>query len=80
MKRDISRYQRLTNRGSIPKENTLFSIDIKWREKNIGIEEKKHKYRGRQHMKTGGDNMNMSVSIFVSKCFHQCQRARWLKY
>jgi hypothetical protein len=31
-------------------------------------------------MKTGGANMGISVDIVVSKCFHQCQRGRLLKY
>jgi hypothetical protein len=44
-----------------------------------GKEEKRHEDRGIQHMKIGGANMSMNVSIFVSKCFHQCQRGILLK-
>jgi hypothetical protein len=79
MKRNISRDQRLTDRGRNPKEKSSFSIDVKGGEKNRGMEEKRHEDRGSQHMKTGGANMSMSVSIVVSKCFHQCQRGRLLK-
>jgi hypothetical protein len=34
MKRNISRDQRLTDRGSNPKEKSSFSIDVKGGEKN----------------------------------------------
>jgi hypothetical protein len=55
MKRNISRDQRLIDRGSIPKENSSFSIDVKGGEKNKGMERK------RRVMKTGGSNMSMRV-------------------
>jgi hypothetical protein len=71
MKRNISRDQRLTDRGSIPKEKSSFSIDVKGGEKNRGMERK------RRGMKIGG--ANMSKRSVVSKCFHQCQRGRLLK-
>jgi hypothetical protein len=57
MKRNISRDQRLTDRGSNPKEKSPFSIDVKGGEKNRGMETK------RRGMKTGGASMSMSVSI-----------------
>jgi hypothetical protein len=66
MKRNINGYQRLIDKGSNLKEKSSFTIDVKWGEKNRG-------------MKTRGTIMNTSVSIVVSKCCHQCQRARLLK-
>jgi hypothetical protein len=72
MKRNIIRDQRLTNRGSIPKENSSFAIDVKGGDKNRGMERK------RRGMKIGGSNM--CKKSVVSKCFHQCQRGRLLKY
>jgi hypothetical protein len=80
MKRNINNNQGIIDRGSNPKENSSFSIDIKGGEKNRGMEEKRREDRGRQHMNIGRANMSMSVSIVVSKCFHQCQRGRLLKY
>ena len=80
MKINIIRDQRLTDRGRSPKDKSSFSIDVKGGKKNIGMEEKRHEDGGRQHMKTGGDNMSMSVAIVVSNCCHQCQRGRLLKY
>jgi hypothetical protein len=71
MKRNISRDQKLTDRGRIPKEKSSFSIDDKGGEKNIGME---RKTRG---MKTGG--YSMSNKSVVSKCCHQYQRGRFLK-
>jgi hypothetical protein len=62
MKRNISIDQRLTDMGRNPKEKSQFSIDVKGGEKNIGMEMK------RRCMRTGGDNMSMSLVIFVSKC------------
>jgi hypothetical protein len=63
MKRNKNRDQRLTDRGSKPKENSSFSIDVKGGEKKRGMETK------RRGMKIGGSNMIM-ISV-VSKCFHQ---------
>jgi hypothetical protein len=41
MKRNINRYQRMTDRGIIPKEKSPFTIDVKGREKNIGMKRNK---------------------------------------
>jgi hypothetical protein len=37
MKRNISRYQRLIDRGRNPKEKSPFAIDVKGGDKNRGI-------------------------------------------
>jgi hypothetical protein len=77
MKRNISRYQRLTDRGSIPKEKSPFSIDVKGGEKNRGMERK------RRSMKTRGVQHEHDCLTFLSgvfKCFHQFQRGGLLKY
>jgi hypothetical protein len=50
MKRNISRDQRLTDRGSNPKEKSSFAIDVKGGEKTRGMERK------RRGMKTGEPN------------------------
>jgi hypothetical protein len=63
MKININKDQRLTDRGSNPKEKSSFSIDVKGREKNISMEEKRHDDRGIQHMKICGVDMSMSVSM-----------------
>jgi hypothetical protein len=64
MKRKLSRDHRLTDKGSIPNENTSFSIDVKGErkiealkrrgmktgvEKNRGSEANRHEDRGSQH-------------------------------
>jgi hypothetical protein len=41
MKRNISRDQRLTDNGSIPKEKSPFSIYVKGGDKNRGMEMKR---------------------------------------
>jgi hypothetical protein len=73
MKRNISRDQRIRDSGRSPNEKSYFSIYVKEGEKNRGMERK------RRGVKIGGANMSMSVSIVVSKCFHQCQRGTLLK-
>jgi hypothetical protein len=63
----IGRDERPTDRGSNPKEKSLFSIDVKGVEKNRGMEDKRHEDRGSQHMNTGGVSMSMIVSMAFFK-------------
>jgi hypothetical protein len=64
MKRNINKDLMLTEKGSIPKEKSSFSIDVKGGEKNRGMERK------RRDMKIGGARMSMSVNHFYVLCLN----------